>query len=95
MNFDKEEKFLYQEILKLKSKICCKVRNFAQTSNLTIGVPLIVTHNLKLQNQDDVFVTVKDSNVEVSVTVTTIDSNTLSVTSLSNITNARISILGF
>lgn len=66
---------------------------FLDSASLVAATPFLVTHGLDLQNQDSCVVSVKVANVEVVVTVETVDANSLNVTYASTDT-ATITVLG-
>ncbi len=66
---------------------------FLDSASLVAATPFLVTHGLNLQNQDSCVVSVKVANVEVAVTVETVDANSLNVTYASTDT-ATITVLG-
>lgn len=70
------------------------VKQYFVTANVTALTPLTVTHNLNLVDRDAFTINTMLTNSQVSVDVDSVDANSLTITSLVNLTNLKITVQG-
>lgn len=70
-------------------------RAFSTTVNVDAGVPATVTHNLDLTNRDAFVVSAMVGNSTVSVDVESVDADSITVTSSVDLTDLRVTVLGY
>lgn len=82
--------------LKLQGKLNqgLYVKQYFVTSNVTALTPLIVSHNLNLVDRDAFTINTMLDNSQVSVDIDSVDANSLTITSLVNLTNLKITVQG-
>lgn len=82
--------------LKLQTKLNngLYTKQYFTTSNVTALTPLTVNHNLNLVDRDAFTINTMLSNSQVSVDVDSVDANSLTITSLVNLTNLKITVQG-
>lgn len=76
-------------------------RGFAKTYfvngiNTTALTPFTINHGLSLQNKDSYVISVKDSNSqEITVSVTSVNTNSLDILTSISLSNLKITVVGF
>lgn len=69
---------------------------FANGINTTALTPFRVTHGLSLQNKDSYVISVKDSSSqEITLSVTSFDTNSLDIISSIALSNLKVTVVGF
>lgn len=83
--------------LKLQTKLKAQqyVRGYFTTVNVAALTPLTVTHSLGLMDRDAFTVNTMRNNQQVNVRVDSVDTNSLTLTSLTALTNVKVSVQGF
>lgn len=70
------------------------VKQFFVTANVTALTPLTVNHNLNLVDRDAFTINTMLGNSQVSVDVDSVNSNSLTITSLVSLSNLKITVQG-
>lgn len=71
------------------------VKGYFTTVSLTANTPLVITHNLQLLNQNTFTINCMLNNQQVQVDASSIDSNSISISSAISITGLIVTITGF
>jgi hypothetical protein len=83
--------------LKLATKLKAQqyVRGYNATVNLVALTPLNVNHGLNLPDRDAFTVNTMRNNQQVNVRIDSVDANNITLTSLTDLNNVKVTVMGF